>query len=114
MYKGSLRVGSDTKLNCTVTNYNTLDLDISLHFTWSKSGVVLSNDSDRMTISNLHESFLTSISQLILSPLSANDDNITCSASVHLATPNSFIEMSPIVQKHVQLNIEGTTIIYPL
>ena len=107
---GSLEVGSSTVLNCTVENYSIADFDVLINVTWSRSGIVLSNDSDRVIISNLHESLSLSISQLTLSPLSANDDNITCSASVHLATPNSFIEMSPTVSRHVQLTIEGTTI----
>ena len=107
--EGSLEVGSSTVLNCTVKNYSIADFDVLVNVTWSRSGIVLFNDSDRVSISNLHESLSTSISQLALSPLSANDDNITCSASVHLATPNSFIEMSPTLSKHVQLTIEGST-----
>ena len=107
---GSLRVGSNTELNCSVENYNIFEFEVSVHFTWSRSGIVLSNDSDRIIISSLHWSVSTFTSQLTLSPLSANDANITCSASVHLPTPNTFIEKSPNVSKHVQLNIEGTTI----
>ena len=109
----SLEVGSSTALNCTVKNYSIADFDVLINFTWSRSGIVLSNDSDRVIISNLHEPLSTSISQLALSPLSANDDNITCSVNVYLATPNSFIEMSFSVSKQVQLNIEGTAIIIP-
>ena len=102
----SLEVGSSTVLNCTVS---ISDFDVLINITWSRSGIVFSNDSDRVIISDLHESLSTSISQLTLSPLSANDDNITCSANVYLATPNSFIEISPTVSKHAQLTIEGST-----
>jgi hypothetical protein len=108
--ESSLEVGSRTVLNCTVTNYSITDIDILVKITWSRSEIVLSNDTDRVDISSLHESLSTSISQLTLSPLSAYDDNITCSVKVYLATPNSFIEMSPTVSKHVQLTIEGTTV----
>jgi translation initiation factor 6 (eIF-6) len=106
----SLEVGSSTVLNCTITYYSSTDIDILVNITWSRSGIVLSNDSDRVDISSLHESLSTSISQLTLSPLSAYDENITCSANVYLATPNSYIEMSPTVTKQVQLTIEGTTV----
>ena len=108
--EGSLEVGSSTVLNCTVS---ISDFDVLINVIWSRSGIVLSNDSDRVIISNLYESLSASISQLTLSPLSANDDNITCSANVYLATPNSFIEMSSFVSKQVQLNIDGTTAMIP-
>jgi hypothetical protein len=107
-----LEVGSSTVLNCTVKNYSIADSDILVNITWSRSGIQLSNDGhDRVDISSLHESLSTSISQLTLSPLSAYDDNITCSGNVYLATLNHFIEMSPTVSKQVQLTIEGTSII---
>ena len=108
MQKGSLTVGSDVELNCTVVNYNIFDFNASIHFNWSRSGIVLSNDSYRLVISRPHGSAYVFMSQLFLSPLSANDSNITCSASVYSATP--FIETSPTASKHVQLNIEGTTL----
>jgi hypothetical protein len=103
-------VGSDVELNCTVEAYTLFDFNTSIHFNWSRSGMVLSNDSYRTTISRPHGSTYMFMSQLILSPLSANDSNITCSASVYSATLNPFIEISPTVSKHVQLNIEGTYI----
>ena len=106
---GSLEVGSSTVLNCTVKNYSIANFDVLVNVTWSRSGIMLSNDSDRVIISNLHESLLTPISHLTLSPLSANDDNITCSANVYLAMPNSFIEMSPTVSRLIQLIVEGST-----
>ena len=109
--ESSLEVGSSTVLNCTVTNYSIDNFDASLNITWSRSGIVLSNDSDRVVILNIEDSS-TSTSQLTLSPLSANDDNITCSVNVELVTPNSFIEMTPTVSKQVQLTIEGMYIIY--
>ena len=104
--ESSLEVGSSTVLNCTVTNYGITDFDASLNITWSGSGTDLSNDSDRVVILNIKDSS-TSTSQLTLSPLSASDDNITCSVNVELATPNSFIEMTPTVSKQVQLTVEG-------
>ena len=109
-YNGSLEVGSSTVLVCKIKNYNITDFGVSVNVTWSRSGTVLSNDMNRVVIFNHYESLLTFISQLTLSPLSANDDNITCSAYVYTAMPKSFIEMSPTVSKHVQLNIEGSTI----
>ena len=111
--ESSLEVGSSTVLNCTVTNYGITDFDASLNITWSISGIVLSNDSDRVVISSLHQSLSTSTSQLTLSPLSASDDNITCSAKVHLATSNPYIdsEVTPTVSKQVQLTIEGTNVL---
>ena len=105
--ESSLEVGSSTVLSCTVTNYGITDSNASLNITWSRSGIVLSNDSDRVVISSLHEILSTSTSQLTLSPLSASDDNITCSVNVHLATPNPYIEVTPTVSKQVQLTIEG-------
>ena len=108
--ESSLDVGSSTILNCTVTNYGITDIDVLINITWSRSGIVLSNDSDRVIILNIKDS-LTSTSQLTLSPPSANDENITCSVNVELATPNSFIEMTPTVSKQVQLIIEGMYII---
>ena len=108
--ENSLEIGSSTILNCTVTNYSIANFDVVINITWSRSGIVLSNDSDRVVISSLHESSLTFTSQLTLSPLSASDENITCSVNVHLATPNSFIKMTPTVSKQVQLTIEGTTL----
>ena len=104
--ESSLEVGSSIILNCIVTNYGITDIDVLINITWSRSGIVLSNDSDRVVILNIEDS-PTSISQLTLSPLSAIDDNITCSVNVELATPNSFIEMTPTVSKQVQLTIEG-------
>ena len=104
--ESSLEVGSSTVLNCTVTNYSIANVDVVVNITWSRSGIDLSNDSDRVVILNIKDSS-TSISQLTLSPLSANDDNITCSVNVELATPNSFIEMTPTESKQVQLTIEG-------
>ena len=106
-----LEVGFSTVLSCTVTNYGITDFDASLNVTWSRSGIVLSNDNDRVVISSLHQSLSASTSQLTLSPLSASDENITCSANVYLATPNSFIKMIPTVSKQVQLTIEGMYII---
>ena len=106
----SLEVGSSIILSCTVTNYGIADIGILINFTWSRSGIVLSNDSDRVVILNIEDSS-TSTSQLTLSPLSANDDNITCSVNVELATRNSFIEMTPTVSKQVQLTIKGMYII---
>ena len=108
--KHSLEVGSNTVLNCTVTNYGITDFNASLNITWSRSGIVLSDESDRVVISSLHQSLSTSTSQLTLSPLSASDDNITCSVNVKLATPNSFIKMTPTKSEQVQLTIEGTTL----
>ena len=110
MQTGSLTVGSDVELNCTVENYNIFYFNASIHFNWSRSGIVLSNDSYRLVISRPHRSAYVFMSQLFLSPLSANDSNITCSASVYSATLNPFIETSPTASKHVQLNIEGTTL----
>ena len=108
--ESSLEVGFSTVLSCTVTNYSFTDFDASLDITWSRSGIDLSNDSDRVVILNIEDSS-TSTSQLTLSPLSANDDNITCSVNVELATPNSFIEMTPTVSKQVRLTIEGTNVL---
>ena len=105
-----LEVGSSTVLNCTATNYIIADFDVSVYITWSISGTILSNDSDRVIMFNIKDSS-TSISQLTLSPLSANDDNITCSVNVCLAIPNSFIEMTPTASKQVQLTIERMYII---
>ena len=105
--ESSIEAGSSTVLDCTVTNYSIADFDVSVYITWSISGIILSNDSDRVIILNIKDSS-TSTSQLTLSPLSANDENITCSVNVYLATPNSFIEMTPTVSKQVQLTIEGT------
>ena len=109
-YNGSLSVGTNTILNCTVDNYSIADNDASMNFKWSRSGTVLSNDTDRVVISNLHEPPLTFISQLILSPLSASDANITCSATAYFATPVPFVGKSLTESKDVQLNIKGTTI----
>ena len=103
-----LKVGFSTVLSCTVTNYSITDIDVLINITWSRSGIDLSNDSDKVVILNIKDSS-TSTSQLTLSPLSAGDENITCSANV--ATPNSFIEMTPTVSKQVQLTIEGMYII---
>ena len=102
MHKDSLRVGSDSDLNCTLENYNIFDFNVFIFFTWSRS----SNNSERTFISSRHGLFT---SQLTLSPVSAKDKNITCSVSANLATPNPYVEMSPTASKHVQLNIEGTT-----
>ena len=109
-YEGSLSVGSSSALNCTVKNYSIADFDVSVDITWLRSGTILSNNNDRVIILNFNGSLSMFISQLTLSPLSANDENITCSVTVYLATPNSFIEISPSVSKHVQLTIEGTNI----
>ena len=108
--ESSLEVGFSTILSCTVTNYSFTDFDASLDITWSRSGIDLSNDSDRVVILNIKDSS-TSTSQLTLFPLSANDDNITCSVNVELVTPNFFIEMTPTVSKQVQLTIEGTNVL---
>ena len=105
-----LEVGSNTVLNCTVTNYSIANFDVSVYITWSISGAILSNDSDRVIILNIKDSS-TSTSQLTLSPLSANDENITCSVNVRLAILNSFIKMTPTVSKQVQLTIERMYII---
>ena len=107
--ESSLKVGSSTILTCTITNYGITDFNASLNITWSRSGIVLSNDSDRVVISSLHQSLSASISQLTLS---SSNDNITCSVNVHLATlnPYSFIEVTPTVSKQVQLTIEGTNV----
>ena len=105
-----LEVGSSTVLNCTVTNYSITDFDVFINVTWSRSGMALSNDSDRVVISSLPEMTSRSVSQLTLSPLSASDDSITCSVTLHPATTNSFIEMSSMVLKHVTPIIKGTTL----
>ena len=110
-YKDSLSVGSNVILNCTVDNYSIVDYDIiSMNFKWSRSGKVLSNDTDRVVISDHHEPPSTFISQLTLFPLSASDTNIICSATAYLATPIPFVGRSHMELKDVQLNIEGTPI----
>ena len=108
--EGSLSVGSSTALNCTVKNYSIANYDVSFNVTWSRSGTILSNNSDRLVILNFNESLSTFTSQLILSPLSANDENITCTVIISPTIPNSFIEMSPTTLKQIQLNIEGKII----
>ena len=107
-YEGSVSIGSSTALHCTVKNYTIADFDVSVNITWSRSGTILSNNSDRAVILNINGSLSTFISQLTLSPLSANDENITCTVTMYLTTSNSFIEISSTVSKHVQLTIEGT------
>lgn len=109
-YKGSLSVGSHLLVNCTLKNYSVIDLDVSINFTWLRSGKVLSNDTDRVVLFNFKESPSTFTSQLSLSPLSAHDANITCLVTAHPATPTSFIDKSPTVDAHVQLSIEGIVI----
>ena len=109
--ENSLDVGISTALECTVEDYSIADSDVVVNVTWSISGTVLSNDSDVMIISNLNESLSTFVSQLTLSPLRVNDENITCSANTYLATPNPYIEMSPTVSKQVQLMVEGNIIL---
>ena len=106
-----LEVGSSTVLDCTVTNYSITDFDVFINVTWSRSGMALSNDSGRVVIFRLPEMTSRSISRLTVSPLSASDDDITCSANAYLAIPNPYIETSSTVSKHTQLNIEGTIII---
>ena len=111
--ENSLEVGTRTVLECIVKDYSIDDSDVLVNVTWSISGIDLSNDSDIVIISNLNESLSTFISQLTLSPLSANDDSITCSANIYLAAPSPYIEMSPTVSEQVQLTIEGSiTLLY--
>ena len=111
--ESSLEVGTSTVLECNVKDYSIDDSDVLVNVTWLISGIVLSNDSDIVIISNLNESLSTFISQLTLSTLSTsvNDENITCSANTYLAAPNPYIEMSPTVSKQLQLMVEGNIII---
>ena len=109
IHSDSLVAGSNTTLVCTAVNdYAVTGHNISVNITWSRSKTVLSNDHDRVAISELSISQPTFISKLNLSPLSAEDANVTCSATANLVTPNSFIIESPLGSTSVHLSIEGT------
>ena len=107
-HNGSLVAGSNVTLTCTVSDYDVIGHIVSLNITWSRSETVLSNNHERVIISELSNSQPTFISKLTLSPLSAEDANITCSATVYLVEPNPFITESPLGSTYVHLSIEGT------
>ena len=87
-------------------DYTISDIDIGINITWLRMETALSNDYERVMISELYGSQSTFISQLILSPLSAKDTNITCSAMAYLVSPRPFINISS-TELQVRLTIEG-------
>ena len=105
-HEESLSAGSLASLVCTVKYYDFGD-DIQMMITWLRAEIVLSNGQERVAISESSGSQQTFISQLTFSPLSAYDENISCSAMAHLVTPNSLIEMSSTKSIVVLLDIEG-------
>ena len=109
-HSDSLVAGSNATLVCTVSDYAVVGHDISVNITWSRSKTVLSNDHDRVVISELSNSQSTFTSRLSLSPLTAEDANITCSATAYLVVPNSFITESSMGSTFVRLSIEGTVL----
>ena len=107
-YRDSLIAGSSTTLTCTVEDYSVSGLDIGINITWLSSQAALSNDDERVMISESSESLSTFTSHLTFSPLSAKDTNITCSATAYLVSPRPFIDKSSVKTKDiVLLTIEG-------
>ena len=96
-HNGSLVVGSNITLTCTVIDYEVVGHKISVNVTWSRSDAVLFNNHERVIISELSDSQQTFISKLYLSPLSAKDANITCLATAYLVAPNPFITECVVV-----------------
>lgn len=107
MYQNMLIAGSNAILTCVVDDYNIGDFEIAMSFLWSRSERALSDNNDRVEITNLNPSQPPFMSQLSLSPLSSKDANISCSATSHLVTPVLFIEMSSTNSSNVYLTIEG-------
>ena len=89
-------------------DYNISGLDIGINITWLKSQAALSNDDERVMISEPSESLSPFTSHLTFSPLSAKDTNVTCSAAAYLVSPRPFIDKSSVESKDiVHLTIEG-------
>ena len=107
-HNDSLVAGSSTTLTCTVSDYGVNIHNISVNITWSRYETVLSNDHNRVIISEISNSQpQTFISNLTLFPLSVEDANITCSAIAYLVATNSFITESPSESTSVYLSVEG-------
>ena len=103
-----LIAGSNTTLICTVDDYAVSDLGVTVNITWSKPELILSNNHQRVDITDMSQSETVFISQLRFSPLSSFDDNITCSATAFLVEPQPFIESTSTETRYnVYLNIEG-------
>ena len=80
-----------------------------MNITWSRSETVLSNEDERVAIFKLSGSPTTVISQLTLSPVSVQDEKISCSAmAYYVAAHNSSMEITSVETKYfIHLNIEG-------
>lgn len=69
--------------------------------------MVLSNDSERVEISETFRLQSSSVSQLTLSPLSAEDENITCSATAYLPSSSPYSIENSTGSDNVELSIIG-------
>lgn len=98
--------GSTITLTCTVNDYVFVGHNVSVNITWSRNNILL-GDNNRFMISEQSGSPSEFISNLTLSPLSAEDTNISCSVIVYLAMTNSFIVESPAGTKFVFLSVKG-------
>ena len=103
-----LIVGSNTTLVCTVNYYNISDR-VQMNITWLRSETVLSNEEERVAISKSSGSPSTFISQLTLSPVGVQDENISCSATAYyVVAHNPSIEIRSIETNYlIHLIIEG-------
>lgn len=103
-----LTVGTNTTLTCTVTT-KVSGLDTTVNVEWYKSELLLHNHDNRVTISEVSKVADSFISKLILSPLSAQDANINCSATGTLVASSPFISESLPGSTSLHLPIEGRT-----
>ena len=104
----SLVAGSNTTLMCNVLNYSYNESSVVINITWFRNRRALSADDENILI--LSNSPPTFTSQLSLSPLKLEDENITCSATASLFSPQANIDISLTALKSLALNIGGNYI----
>ena len=107
MVNYSLIAGSNTTLTCTVTGYSISGLSVEINITWFSNEKAILTDNEMISESNMPQTF---ISQLTLSPLKLEDENVTCSATAHLLSPQANIDRSSTASRALDLNIEGSYI----
>ena len=105
-----LFAGSTVNLTCHVMLIREIDIDVILNVTWFKEGTVIANKDDTEMIPSalLPSNSFTRI--LTVSPLSAIENNITCSAKVSPSDETSFIEESPIQSSSELLTIKSKSL----
>ena len=107
----TLSAGSTVNIICSVTFTNELDINVTLSITWFKgiTAVNMSNTTLISPLSNLFTSVLT------ISPLSATENNITCSAKILAADGTSlFLIASPTQSVSNNLMVESKSILSQL